>query len=194
MDNQDNHVTLFCSQTKDIARRIRDGEVLHVKTKFIREKYGDVSHIFMTVYDWYVKRAEEIVPRPEGAESGIWAFVDLKLLDRDDRCSILELSVPIERAIFFRMSDWNKILNLRYLGGDDGDSQQFAEKAAKYGVRDESDLMMKPFYPQFKQEIIYSWRHLFRYDDAIKRGEVAFPDIQAGLWEIHPEWVEDWDR
>ena len=193
MDRQDHRVTLYCSQTREIVEAVRDGAVHRAKVKFIREKYGEVSHIFMTAYDWYASHATAIVPRPESAESGIWAFADLKLIDRDDRCAILKLNVPADRAALFRMSDWNRILNLRYLGEDAADAERFAEKLAKHGVREESDVFMKPFYPQLKQEVLRGWDRLFRHDGALKRGEVDFPDVQAGLWEIRGEWVEAWD-
>lgn len=193
MDIQNNRVTLYCSQTKEIVNRIRNGNVHQAKVKFIREKYGDVSHVFMIAYDWYASNASRIAPKPNGAESGIWAFSDIKFIDVDECCSIMELSVPSDQVIFFRMSDWNKILNLRYLGSDDSDSQRFEEKLTKHGIKDETDVLMKPFYPQLKTEMIRSWDRLFQYNEAHKHSVPEFPDMQAGLWEIRPEWVANWD-
>lgn len=193
MDVQDNGVSLFCQQTQAIVARIREGSVHRVKTKFIREKYGEVSHIFMTVYGWYKEVSAKIVPRPEGAESGIWAFADLKSLDRYADSAIMELRVPVEQAVFFRLSDWNQILNLRYLPEDEADSRGFAERISRYGVPHESDIMLKSFYPQLKQEVLRSWGRLFRYDAMLRQGAIDFPDVQAGLWEVRPEWVEAWD-
>lgn len=193
MDRENNGIELYSSQTKEIAEAVRGGKVHLVKIKFIREKYKEVAHIFMTVYNWYAAGADKIVPRPEGAESGIWAFANPKMADRDPGSSVMKLSVPEDRVVLFRMSEWNRILNLRYLGENAEERERFAAKLEKYGIRNESDAVTKPFYPQLKQEIMLSWENLFRYDRAIKRKEIDFPDIQAGLWEIRREWVEDWN-
>lgn len=194
MDIQDHGVRLFCQQTEEIAARIRSGCVHRAEVKYIREKYGEVADIFMTAYSWYTSAASRVVPRPEGAESGVWAFADPRMLERFEDSMVMELRVPIEQAVLFRMPDWNRILNLRYLPEDEADSRRFAEKIARYGVPHESDVMLKTFYPQLKQEVLGSWERLFRYDAMLKQGAVDFPDVQAGLWEVRPEWVESWDR
>lgn len=193
MDGKNDTLTLFCSQVKGIAAHIRSGGVHQAKTQFIREKYGEVSHIFMTVYAWYAQNAPALVPKPAGAESGIWAFADLRNIDRDEGSTIMELRVPKDKAVLFRASEWNVILNLSYLGSDDADSQQWTQKIRHFGLKHESDIILQPFYPQLKGDVTRSWRNLFRHDAAIKRGDAEFPDVQAGLWEIRPEWVVRWD-
>ena len=65
------------------------------------------------------------------------------------------------------------------------------------GIRDASDVVLRPFYPDLKRKIISSWNRLFRYDARIKEAaaagdELVIPGvraIQAGLWCIKKEWL-----
>lgn len=190
MDNPNNRITLYSSQSDEIAAALRNGDTHYAKEKYIREKYGEVSEVFLAAYSWYRAEASRLVPRPPEAESGIWAYADLKLLDRVPGYSILKLSVPADEAVFFRTRDWNRVLNLRFIGETEEEERVFEEKLARHGVKYEGDIYLKPFYPQLRSELIKSWSRLFRFHEAIRAGspDIA-PDIQAGLWRIVPEWV-----
>lgn len=193
MDRQDNRVTLYCSQSDEVVGNLRRDGVHHAKIAFIRKKYEETADTYLFAYNWYAANAARIVPRPEEAESGIWAHADPMFFERHKGYAILKLDVPLERAVFFRMSDWNKILNFRYVGTPE-EERAFAEKLQKHGVGYEGDVVMKPFYPQLKGELLRSWDALFRFDAKIKSGESAeIPDIQIGLWELRSEWVREWD-
>lgn len=189
-----NTVKLYTSQSHEIVQRLRDGQPHLVKMQYVRQKYAEVAHVFVNAYQWYVRHAEQIVPRPEEAESAIWAFYDLHNLERHAGSDILQLNVPLDQAVFFRMSDWYKVLNTRYIGQNDAEELIFAEKLTRQGIGYEGDVYRKPFYPLLKRELIDSWQNLFRLHQAIRDafayGDVAdVPDIQAGLWLVRPEWV-----
>jgi hypothetical protein len=48
------------------------------------------------------------------------------------------------------------------------------------------------FYPDLKQQIYDSWQRLFRYHEALLRGEdCGGIRVQAGLWELRREWVQE---
>lgn len=194
MDNKNNRMTLYSSQSDEIVAALRNGGTHYAKYKYIREKYGEVSEVFLAAYGWYRAAASRIVPAPPEGESGIWAYADPRFLDRAQGYSILKLSVPTDEAVFFSMRDWNRVLNLRFIGETEEEERAFEEKLARHGVKYEGDICLKPFYPQLRSELLKSWNRLFRFHEEIKAGSQGVPpDIQAGLWKISPEWVIDWD-
>lgn len=194
MDNKNNRMTLYSSQPLEIVGALRDNAAHYAKLKYIREKYGEVSEVFLAAYGWYRAEASRLVPKPPEAESGIWAYADLRLLDRAPGYSILKLAVPVDEAVFFSMRDWNRVLNLRFIGETKEEERDFEQKLSRFGVKYEGDIYLKPFYPQLKSELVKSWSRLFRFHEQIKAGSVDIvPDIQAGLWRIEPDWVVGWD-
>lgn len=186
--------TLYTSQTHEIVQRLADGQPHQVKMQFIRQKYGEVAQVFTDAYSWYTRHAVQIVPKPDEAESAVWSFRDLHNIERHTDSTILQLTVPLDQAVFFCMADWFKVLNLRYIGQNAEEERTFADKLTQQGINYEGDVYRKPFYPLLKRELVNSWQNLFRHHDAIRealsQGEnPGVVDVQAGLWEIRPEWV-----
>jgi hypothetical protein len=191
MDCQHNQITLYTAQTDEVFQHLLEQGYHYVKLEYIVRKYEEVSAVFLQAYSWYTENAQRISPKPEEAESAIWTFCDIKYLEHHSGCQILKLSVPIENAVFFRMSDWNKVLNLRYIGESVEEEAKFAEKLARYGIRYEGDVCTTPFYPHLKKEIQDSWKKLFRYDQQVKAtGLSLYPDMQAGLWYLDRQWLQ----
>ncbi|WP_367567119.1 DUF3841 domain-containing protein [Lacrimispora sp.] len=192
MDCKDRYIELYSVQPEKIADSIRQGHCHYAKMKYIEDKYGDVKGVFLNAYHWYVRQASAIVERPEQAESGIWTFVNKRYTEQHPGYQVMKLHVPVEEAVFFRMSDWNKVLNLRYVGRTKEEENNFSEKLEKYGVSYEGDVYQTSFYPQLKRELTESWMNLFRFDHEIKAGgRPKLEDLQAGLWCIKKEWVAD---
>lgn len=191
MDCHHNHITLYTAQSDEVVHHLLAEGCHYVKLEYIARKYGEVSAVFLQSYSWYTEHAQRILPKPKLAESAVWTFHDLRYLDRHPGCQILKLSVPLQYAIFFRMSDWNKILNRRYLGESEEEAK-FAEKLTHYGISYSGDVYTTPFYPHLKKELQDSWKNLFRYDQHIKEtGTPLFPDMQAGLWYIDRQWLQE---
>lgn len=191
MDCHRNEITLYTAQTDEVVRHLLKEGYHYVKLEHIARKYAEVSAVFLQAYSWYTENAQHILPKPRQAESAVWAFCDINYLGRYPGCQILKLSVPIKNAVFFRMSDWNKVLNLRYIGESATEEVKFAEKLARYGIRYEGDAYTTPFYPHLKKEIRDSWEKLFRYDQQVKEtGSSLYPDMQAGLWYLDRQWLQ----
>lgn len=190
MDYKDHQVILYTSQNQRVIDKLLQNGRHVVERTFIKEKYGETSQVFLQAYSWYRQNAEQVVERPEDAESAIWTFLDMKYLDYSADSQILKLRVPLEKIVFFRMSDWNKILNLRLLGTDEEQADYYA-KLKKFNVAYEGDVYTTAFYPHLKTELVQSWRKLFQYDKKIKETkELPFEDIQGGIWEIRSSWIE----
>ncbi len=192
MDSKNNYVTLYSSQTNDVIKIIENENVHFAKMEFIKKKYGDVANIFTNAYNWYNENANKIVPKPKDAESGIWAFKDIHLLESHTNSSILKLKVPIDEIVFFSMSDFNKLLNLRYIGTNEEEEKAYEKKLLNMGVKYEGDVFLAPYYPLLKRELIKSWNNLFRFHEVIKKGNFNIVyDIQAGLWQIKNHWIAE---
>lgn len=190
MDYSDNQVTLYTSQSQVVVDKMLESGRHVVESAFIKEKYGEASQVFLQAYSWYRQKAATVVERPSDAESAIWTFLDVKYLDYSADSQIIKLSVPIDKVVFFRMSDWNKILNLRLLGTEE-EQAEYSEKLKKYQVAYEGDVYTTAFYPHLKTELVRSWQNLFQYDQAIKETKtLPFEDIQGGIWELRNDWIE----
>lgn len=189
MDSKYNKIKLYTSQSPVVIETIEKNGVSYVKREFIERKYKEVSHIFLECYDWFKNKAQAIVTKPENAEYPVWAFTESKYAGNYDNAYLITLEVPIEEVIFFKMEDWNKILNLKYLPKDNKDEERFNKKLEVYNIKNEADIFTKPFYPHLKSEVKKSWDNLFRFDKLIKEQGLPSEPFQASLWEIKKEWI-----
>lgn len=191
MDNKNRKVKLYTQQSDNIVNQLKSNGYHIAKMKFIKEKYGEVAPVFVEAYNWYVSNAEKIVPRSNDEESAIWAFREIKNIENHSGHKILEIHVPIEKSVFFKMEDWNKRINLSYIGKTLEEEKSFNKKILKYGINYSGDVISTPFYPQLKDELIKSWENLFRYDNEVKElGDMQFSDMQAGIWRLEWDWVK----
>ena len=183
------NVKLYASQADPVLEAIRRDGVCFSKEAYVRKKYGESAWIFLTAYRFFVKEAEAYVPKPEGAEFPYWAYGDLLSFDHSGSSHVLELSVPADQAVFFRVADWNRILCMKYLPEDEADGRRFQEELAQCGLREDT-VMRSSFYPEWKARIMESWKRLFRFHKEIAAGELQdLAGIQAGLWQIREEWL-----
>ena len=190
MDIRNNKVILYSSQAEAVLQIIeRDGECFS-KRKYVEDKYQESAPIFVSAYSWFVHEAEKYVVRPENAEYPYWAFKDIYSVEASGDSRIIKLEVPADEAVFFDMYDWNKILNLKYIGETETDEQEFRKMLRDYGITRESDVVLTNFYPNLKRQVKESWKRLFRHHEDIINGEnQGIGSIQAGLWTIRKEWI-----
>ncbi len=182
-------VTLYTAQSDAVLRAIARDGVCFSKAEYVRDKYGESGPIFLTAYRWFAAQAEKIVPRPAGAEFPYWVFGERQCVDRSGGGTLLTLRVPRDEAVFFDMYDWNRVLQLKYMGESPDDERAFCAELALRGLR-ESDVMLSAFYPEQKREIVDSWQRLLRHHKQIRSGDVSgVGAVQAALWCIKAEWV-----
>lgn len=189
MGKEGNTIKLYAMQADIVLEAIKRDGVCYSKKEYVRRKYGESAQIFMTAYSWYVQEAARIVPQPEGAEYPYWAFRDLYNLDQSGGGNFLELEVPREEVVLFDLFDWNRILCLKYLGENQEDDQCFKEMLERCGMS-EDKVMLTSFYPRQKQQILASWKRLFRHHEQLIQGnDEGVRGVQAGLWRIKKEWI-----
>ncbi len=189
MDSKHNRMILYSAQAKPVVEAIERDGVCYSKREYVLKKYHESAPIFTTVYDFFVSEAVKYAKMPNEAEYPYWAFKDLYSVDLSGG-GALKLSVPTEEAIFFDVKDYNKVICLKYLGEDEKDERRFKQKIEEYGIKKEIDIMLTNFYPDLKQEVLESWKRLFRYDKEIKAGNYSSVEsVQACLWRIKKEWI-----
>lgn len=184
-----NTIRLYSFQTDVVYQALKSKGVCYSKEAYVRKKYAESAHIFVTAYGWFVKEAQKIVPKPEGAEYPYWAFADLYNVDQSGEGHVLTLNVPADEVLLFDMFDWTKIMQMHYIGENDSDETIFSEQLKSRGLS-EYQVMTSNFYPEQKNQIQESWKRLFRHQQAILAGDTSgVKSVQAGLWQIKDEWV-----
>lgn len=189
MDHRNHTINLYSSQAAVVIETLMRDGVCFSKREYVAKKYEESAKIFLSAYDWFVKEAQNFVPRPDGAEYPYWAFKDTDSIDASAGGAVLKLQVPMDEAVFFDVYDWNKILCLQYIGISEQDEINFKERIRDYGIRRESDIILTNFYPDLKAQILDSWKRLFRHHEAIRSGDYSgVKKVQAGLWKIDKKW------
>lgn len=191
MDTKDNKIRLYTSQSLEVVKLLKEQNVCYVKKEYIEKKYQEVSGIFMEVYNWYISRAQNIVRKPECAKYPYWAFTKAEYAGLYPGYYLLTMEIPIDEVIFFKVEDWNKVLNLKYLDISEEDEKNHKDMLAKQNISIESDILTKPFYPYLKSKVKKSWDNLFKYNELIKSGVMQKSVLQASLWELRKEWIVD---
>lgn len=189
MDDKRGTMILYTAQSTPVLRAIERDGVCFSRAEYVRRKYGESAPLFLTVYGWFVQKAAERVPPPEGAQFPYWAFAETSSIDLSSAEHILTLEVPRDQAVFFDVFDWNRILQLRYLGENEKQEREFRQELELRGL-DNQKVMLSSFYPEWKGRILESWERLFRWHERICAGDTScVGSVQAGLWCIRREWI-----
>ena len=188
MDPKCNTVRLYTAQTQVVRDILEREGVCHSREEFVARKYGESGPIFLTAYRWFVGAASKLVPPPPGASFPYWAFRDLYSVEGCG-ADVLALDVPVDEAVFFDLYDWNKIVQLRFLGENEAQERAFRRELRDRGLT-ENDVMLTAFHPELKEQTLRSWQRLFRSHEAIKAGDLSgVGGVQAGLWQLKKEWI-----
>lgn len=189
---RDDTVILYASQAEPVWQAIQRNGAAYSKAEYVSKKYGESAPIFLTAYRWFVKQLPRYVAKPEQAEFPYWAFADQYVIPGGSASTrLLTLEVPIDQAVYFDMYDWNRVMQLKYIGKTDRDERAYLEELQMRGITTR-DVMLSDFYPDLKQQTYDSWKRLFRHDQAVRQGDRSgIGSLQAGLWCIRKEWVVD---
>jgi len=185
----DEKITLWTRQHQGVLKELEEKGVYRVKKEYIEAKNDSISGYYFQLYDWYVKHAEKIVPRPHGVEYPIWLSTSNEMmLQPTEGTVILTLNVQRKNVVISDFEKWGYVVNYWYVPLDREDEIRHNEELKKYGIGDESALYMSykgNFYPLLRKKIIDSWNRIFDVSDD------SACLSQATLWEIKKEWVVD---
>lgn len=180
-------ITIWTQQSKKVKELLDQEQSLTVKKRYIEQKYGAEAKIFLRAYDFFVKKAKKIVEKPVDAEYPFWAAADPQTALSGGGGFLIKLKVPQDKVIFFDQKKWNKILNLSYIADDQEDLKDHKKNLKKYGITDDSEVILSPHYPILKNKIEKSWEKLFETKNTAFNTEIK----GAAVWKLHPQWVEE---
>lgn len=185
-------ICLYSPQSENVWKAVKDNGTAYSRRQYVQKKYGETAPVFMAAYDFFVRELPAFVKKPDGAEYPYWAFTDPGQLDPSGGGRVMHLEVPVEEAVFFDAFDWYKILNLSYLGEKEQEEEMFAKELVRRGIRNSSDVILTPFFPDLKKKLTASWKTLFRHHNEICQGNTeGVRVVQAGLWCIRQEWLKE---
>lgn len=167
---------------------------------------ADPEHVdewFRYAYSWYIRCMEELISRPTGVETPVWAWY--QYLDKSRPCPDLRhirttysagktmvrvtLEVPDESVLLSDFDTWHYALNRWYLPRSEKADQLFDAELAAAGLKiplSENDLP-----DRLCTQMEKSWETIF--DLAFDWKDVTSPpdekQIQATMWEMRLEWV-----
>ncbi len=180
-------IMLWTRQHENVLKELEASGGYKPRKEHLAEKFDTIWDYYANVYGWYVKRAEKIVERPEGAEYPIWlSCTSEMMLQPTEKNVIIQLEVPMDKVVFTDSEKWGYVSNYWYLPIDKEDEKKFNEELKKMGIGDESELYMGHkgnFYPHLRSKIIKSWERLFEENHQITS------ITQATIWEIRKEWI-----
>lgn len=179
-------IEVWTQQSKKVKDLLVEQQRLTVKRTYIEQKYGSEAKIFLKAYDFFVKEVKKKVERPKDAEYPFWAAADPQTALSGGEGFLIRLKVPQDKVVFFDKKKWNKILNLSYIADDQKDLKKHKKTLKKYGINDDSEIILSPHYPVLKNKIKESWEKLFEgANDGFNSEKKG-----AALWELRSEWVE----
>ena len=188
-NNGDEKIRIWTRQDKRVLKELEEEGVYRVKKEYITEKMDTISDYYIRLYDWYVKKAEKFVPRPEGVTYPVWVSLTSEtMLQPTEDTVIFGLEVPKKYVIITDSEKWGYVINYWYVPLNTEDERLHNEELKKYGIGNESALYTTDkgnFYPLLRNKIIKSWDRLF--DDNLPSSGMS----QGTLWEIRKEWIVD---
>lgn len=176
-------ITLWTRQSCAVLKKLQDSGISRVKSEYIDKKYQEAGWSFKIAYDYLKGEMKKVLPPGEGCESPYWLHASKEGTGIFAESILLEFSVPVDRCFFFDTRDWNRVLNLEYLGSD-FETAEFQAELERQGILHASEVFRKPYYPIFKQKIIRSWKKMIKSPEMIEK-----VNLQAAIWELRLEWL-----
>ncbi len=182
-------VTLWTRQHKNSLEELKNNGVIRIKKKHLEEKFDDITEYIVILYNWFVKAADKLVPKPEKVEFPVWCSVSEENMLRptvDEIVYILEVNKS--EIIYFDGSKWDYVLNHHYIPKNESDALDYAKELESKGFDNSFSFMNEKtshFYPQERKKVQDSWYRIFEIE------EWDIFKVQANIWEIRPEMIKD---
>ncbi|WP_432666965.1 DUF3841 domain-containing protein [Wukongibacter baidiensis] len=178
-------IRIWTRQDEGILNVLKEHGRYIVKEEYITNKMENCSDVFLDVYKWYTKKAQEIVPKPHDVKYPIWVSISANyMLQPVEGSVVLELLIDRDMVITMDVEKWGRIVNYWYVPISREDETEHDKLLKKYGLSDDSSAYMSNFYPQIKRKIIKSWDRLF--DNSYDLSDV----MQGTIWEVKEEWIQ----
>ena len=184
-----NFVKLWTRQDVRCLEDIEKTGEFFTKRSHLEEKFGEISGYVIDLYTWFVKAAEQIIPKPEHIEFPVWCSIaEESSLAPTQNEPLLELNVPLSEIIYFDGCKWDYALNHIYLPKDEADARVYNEDLLAKGFTLSDSFMFftgktAHMYPLEQRKIKESWKRVFDID------EWDPARVQANIWYIKRDWI-----
>lgn len=189
MSKMSNKVTLFTRQNIKSLEDIRRFGVHRIKRKYIEEQFEDIAEYYIYLYNWFVDKANEKVPKPEGVEFPIWcAISDKNMLRPIENTVVYVLEVDESEVIYFDGQKWDLVLNHLYIPEDENDRKFYLKEIKEKGLDNTFSFIdgrYSHFYPLEKKRVMDSWMRVFEIEDW------NIFNVQANIWEIREGMIKE---
>lgn len=173
---------------KSLEELEKNGEII-ITREHLKEKFEDIADYIINLYNWFVDKADQIVPKPEDVEFQIWCSIsEENMLRPTEDTVVYELEVDSSEILYFDGVKWDHVLNHIYIPKDEKDRKAYLESIRNKGFKDSFSVYNSPtihFYPEEKKRIEDSWMRVFEID------EWNIFKVQANIWKIKPDMIKD---
>lgn len=182
-------VTLWTRQDARSLEEYRQGRPIQIYGSYLQEKFEEVSEYVIRLYQWFVKEANNRVPKPDGVEFPVWCSVsDKNMLPPSEGTIGYVLEVDPDEIIYFDGTKWDYVLNHLYLPKDKEDEDRYLAELQERGHKDRFsffDSATSHLYPAERKQVMDSWIRIFDID------EWNIYRVQANIWEIRPDMIKE---
>lgn len=181
------NLTVWTRQSDKILQDIaREGRYI-VKRQYIQEKMENYAHLYLDIYAWYTRKAQQFVVKPHDVEFPIWvSLTDTSRLGATAGTVFLELEVKREDLVIINRNKWEYVVNYMYIPLNEQDSIAHDALLARYQTHDTAAYLSN-FYPAIKHKIIKSWDCIFENGAGVEINHA----MDGTLWEIKEEWIKN---
>lgn len=154
---------------------------------YLQEKFGDITPFFTSLYDWFVEKAQQKVPKPADVKYPIWCSVaEEYMLRPTPEEVVLVIEKDESEVVYFDGTRWDLVLNHMYIPADEEDDRQYGKRLKALGIKDRHSLIEGRegvIYPEERRIVLDSWPRVFEIP------EWDYFRIQANIWEITTDEV-----
>lgn len=181
-------VTLWTRQDARSLEIYKAEGRVRIEGEHLKMKFTEISGYIMELYDWFVKAAEKVVPKPEGVSYPVWCAISEDNMLRPTETEVVYvLEVDPEEVIYFDGLKWDLVLNHHYIPKDEKDREAYMRDMAAKGYDNTFSFIngkTAHMFPLEKKRIMDSWPRIFEIDDW------NIFAVQANIWEIRKDMVK----
>lgn len=178
-----NRITLWTRQELRVLETMDREGIYRVHSAYVDDKYQETGWSFQIAYGFFKREMSQYLAPERGEESPIWLHGTPEATGIFSQAPLLELEIPRDACVFFDQREWNRVLNLEYLGRTPENEDAFHRKLTQQGVAHASTVFRTPYYPLLKKEILDSWSGLVKQ-------ELLDPSyLQAAVWHLKRKWL-----
>ena len=180
-------VRLYTRQDIRSLKEIEEKGYFTNKISYVKENFGVISDYILNCYNYFVKEASKIVPKPDEVEMPVWCGVSNKnCMPVTENTVVYVLDVPEDEVIYFDGVKWDYVLNHHYIPLNEEDDKKYKKRLKEKGIDNGFEFFegkYKNVFPEERQIVIDSWARIFDID------EWDIYRVQANIWKIKKEWI-----